>query len=63
MNIKPIRTKRDYESALKTAETLMHAKGIVDPDNEAILIARQVEYDSPVFQNAGSTQVRLHVGW
>lgn len=26
MNIKPIRTKRDYEAALKTVESLMGAK-------------------------------------
>ena len=50
MNIKPIRTKRDYEAALKVAETLMHAKaGSVDGDYLDVLVTLIQAYEAKHF--------------
>ena len=50
MNIKPIRTKRDYEAALKVAETLMHAKaGSVDGDHLDVLVTLIQAYEAKHF--------------
>jgi antitoxin component HigA of HigAB toxin-antitoxin module len=43
MEIKPIRTKRDYESALKAVEKLMHAKGgTLDGDRLDVLVTSKL---------------------
>ena len=50
MNIKPIRTKRDYKSALKTAETLMHAKtGTAEGDHLDVLVTLIQAYEAKHF--------------
>jgi HTH-type transcriptional regulator / antitoxin HigA len=50
MNIKPIRTKRDYAAALKTAESLMHAKaGSADGDHLDVLVTLIQAYEAKHF--------------
>ena len=50
MNIKPIRTKRDYAAALKTVETLMHAKaGSADGDHLDVLVTLIQAYEEKHF--------------
>ena len=47
MNIKPIRTKRDFEDALKTVEGLMDAKaGSADGDRLDILVTLIQAYEA-----------------
>ena len=50
MNIKPVRTKRDYAAALKTVETLMHAKaGSADGDHLDVLVTLIQAYEEKHF--------------
>ena len=50
MNIKPIRTKRDYEAALKTVEGLMNAKsGSPEGDNLDVLVTLIQAYEARHF--------------
>ena len=47
MNVKPIRTKRDYETALKNVETLMDAKaGSADGDRLDVLVTLIQAYEA-----------------
>jgi HTH-type transcriptional regulator / antitoxin HigA len=50
MNIKPVRTKRDYNDALKSVEALMNAKtGTVDGDALDILVTLIQAYEAKHF--------------
>jgi HTH-type transcriptional regulator / antitoxin HigA len=50
MNIKPIRTKRDYEAALKVVESLMSAKaGSADGDRLDVLVTLIQAYEAKHF--------------
>jgi HTH-type transcriptional regulator/antitoxin HigA len=50
MKIKPIRTKRDYEAALQTIESLMHAKrNTVEGDKLDVLVTLVEAYEARHF--------------
>lgn len=50
MNIKPVRTKRDYNDALKSVEALMNAKsGTADGDALDILVTLVQAYEAKHF--------------
>lgn len=50
MNIKAIRTKRDYEAALKTVESLMNAKaGTAEGDHLDVLVTLIQAYEAKHF--------------
>ncbi len=50
MKIKPIRTKRDYEAALRTLEPLMHAKrNTLDGDKLDVLVTLVEAYEAKHF--------------
>jgi hypothetical protein len=39
-----------------------HAVGIVDPDDNAIFVTRDVKYDPPIPENAGATYISFDCG-
>lgn len=50
MKIKPIRTKRDYEAALRTIESLMHAKrNTPEGDKLDVLVTLVEAYEAKQF--------------
>ena len=50
MNIKPIRTKRDYDAALKTVESLMNARaGTAEGDHLDVLVTLIQAYEAKHF--------------